>query len=318
MKTATLLLLATLVLTCGGKTAKIFYINSYHVGYGSSDEIMAGIDEILADEVVELEKFIMDSKRNPDEEYLQRKASEAVERIETLQPDVILASDDNAVKYIIAPYFKDGPVPVLFCGVNWSCEPYGLPSEYVTGMLEVLPVEEIISTLQEYYPRARTMTVISENSHSERKNREFLDPLYRRLGLQVSYALVNTFDEWKTAFVRANEESDLVFFITNGAIKDWDDNIAKVFAEKKTRKPVFTVEDFIMPYAVIGFTKVAREQGQWVARKALDLVNGCDIADIELTQNRRTARYINLKLARKIGFHPSVELLNECVKVDYQ
>jgi ABC-type uncharacterized transport system substrate-binding protein len=312
MKRLLFLIFAFALMSCGSKVPKIFYINSYHVGFASNDEIMAGIKETLADKNVELEIFIMDTKRNPDENFIQKKAEEALQRIKDFKPDVIIASDDNAVKYAIAPHFKNGPIPVLFCGVNWSCEQYGLPTKNVTGMLEILPVEEIISTLQNYYRRAKTITVLSENTTSERKNKDTLDPLYRKLGLVPSYSLVNTFAEYKTAFVKANTNADLVFFLTNGAIKDWDDEEAKIFIQQNISKPVFTVEDFIMPFAVIGFTKVAWEQGHWAAQKALDILSGTDIRDIPLTQNKQTAKYINMDLLSRIDFQPNEALLKKC------
>ena len=50
--------------------------------------------------------------------------------------------------------------------------------------------------------------------------KEFLDPIYSELGLNPSYALVNSFEDWKKEFLIANENADLIFTFTHGAIKD--------------------------------------------------------------------------------------------------
>ena len=51
---------------------KIYYINSYHSGYGSSDDVMEGITETLADENVELKTFFMDTKRKSSVKEMQQ------------------------------------------------------------------------------------------------------------------------------------------------------------------------------------------------------------------------------------------------------
>jgi ABC-type uncharacterized transport system substrate-binding protein len=314
-----LLLICVLALVTGegciARRAKVFYINSYHKGYSSSDDVMAGIEERLATESVNLEIFFMDSKRRNDAGKIADAAKQALQRIEQWQPDVIIASDDNAVKYIVAPNFKDGPIPCVFCGVNWSCEQYGLPTTNVTGMLEVLPMEASIRTLKQHYPDVKKLTVLSENTTSERNNTKLLDPVYKAAGLEPSYELVDDFAAWKTAFLYANETADLIYLPTNGAIRNFDEVEAKAFVVKNISKPVFTCDDFMMPYAVFGLTKVAKEQGQWAAETSLRILVGEQPADISVTKNSQTIAYVNMTLADRIGFEPDPVLLKVCRRV---
>ena len=46
--------------------------------------------------------------------------SKAKAEIDAFKPDVVIAADDNASKYLIEPYFKDAALPFVFCGVNWD------------------------------------------------------------------------------------------------------------------------------------------------------------------------------------------------------
>lgn len=299
--------------TPGART--LLHINSYHPGYAASDEVLAGIYEVVGASNARLDVFFMDTKRFPEAESITAKVDEVMEMIGRTRPDVIIASDDNAVKYIVAEHFKSGPIPCVFCGVNWTCEPYGLPTENVTGMLEVLPVQQTVDTLTQYYPNTRRITVLSENTASERKNKDVLGPIFAELGLSTTYALVDTYDEWKMHFLKANTEADVIFLPTSGAIANWDPADAQVFVRKQIRVPVFTCDHLMMKYAVFGLTKAPREQGQWAARTALRILRGKSPATIPVTRNRQTEAYLNTTLATQIGFEPDRELLESCEKV---
>lgn len=299
-----------------GPRPKLFYVNSYHPGYASSDAIMAGMYEVVADSRARLDVFFMDSKRYPEPAAIEAKAQEAMAAIREAKPDVILASDDNAVKFVVAEHFRDGPIPCVFCGVNWTCELYGLPTDNVTGMLEVLPVRETVEILKEYYPHMKKLVVLSENTASEQKNKAILATIFSEVGLATTYEFVETFDEWKRRFTEANREADVVFVPTNGAIKNWDEAEAKAFVREHIRIPVFTCDDFMMKYAVFGLTKVAEEQGQWAARTALRIVRGKSPAEIPVTRNQQTIAYINETLADRIGWQPSRALLRRAREVE--
>jgi gluconate transporter len=281
---------------------RVFYVNSYHEGYAPSDEAMAAIREILRDARVDLRMAYLDAKRHPDAGSVAERAGQIVRQIRDFHPDLLIASDDDAVKYVVAPNFRNGPFPVVFCGVNWSAEQYGLPADNVTGMLEVVPVEDALRDLMSAFPKSRKLRILSEDSTSERSNRELLDPKYRALGLEPSYSLVPDFAAWKDEFLRAQTEADLIYLPTNGAIRGWDAPAARDWVRKQIRKQVFTCDDFMLPYAAYGLTKVAREQGEWAARTALRILAGARPADIPIVRNEQTRCFVNSGLASAIGF----------------
>ncbi|MGV7229975.1 MAG: ABC transporter substrate-binding protein [Nitrospirales bacterium] len=307
-----MVVLLALFCSCQREPDKVLFINSYYPGFHSTDEYLKGIENSFIGKDIELRTFNMDTKRNPQVEYIEAKAVEVLEEINTFNPDLIIASDDNAAKYVVQPNLRDGPIPVLFCGVNWTCWQYDLPTPFVRGILEVLPVREVIMELKTYYPHAKNLIILSELSTTELKNKEFLDPIYAELGLTPSYALVNTFEDWKKEFLIANQNADLIFTFTHGAIRGWQENEAAEFVMTHIKKPIFTVEEHMMPYCVLGFSKVAREQGDWVGAKALEVLNGAPIDSIEMTKNTQTKNFLNQRLAEKIGFIPSKALIDSC------
>ena len=282
--------------------ARVFYVNSYHQGYPSSDQTMAAIREILGREGIALEVAFLDAKRRPAEAEVRRRAEAVLTSIRRFRPDLLIASDDDAVKYVLAPHYRNGPIPAVFCGVNWSARQYGLPTASVTGMLEVVPIEETLREVQRARPGTRRLRVLSEDSVSERSNRELLDPKYRALGLDPTYALVTEFADWKRAFVAGQEEADVTYLPTNGAVQGWNAEAAVEWVGRHIRKPVVTCDDFMMPYAAFGLTKVAREQGEWAARSALAILRGKRPDAIPVAANQQTRCFLNPDLAGRIRF----------------
>lgn len=300
----------------GREKYKVTYINSFHRGHPSSDDIMDGILENLPTDSFEIDTYFMDTKRNPSTAHISQIASRLLDTIKSKDPDILLTSDDNAIKYIVEPHLGEFDMPIVFCGVNWTDEEYDLPPDRVTGMLEILPVADMIRTMQVYYPDMEQLLFLSENTTTSRKEKQLLDTLFTRVGVKVSYELVNDFSEWKTIFQKANDEYDIIYLPTNGAIKGWNSHEAQEFIGTHLQVPVVTTEDFMMPYAVFGLTKVAKEQGVWVAETAKKLLGGASVADFPVTRNKQKTYWINSGLAAKIGFEPDSALLSKSVLVN--
>jgi len=293
-----------------GTSSKLFYINSHHPGEASSDEVMAGMYEVVADSRARLDVFFMDAKRCPDRESIDAKTEEVLQIIRQIEPDVIIASDDNAVKFVVAQHFKNGPIPCVFCGVDWTCEPYGLPTEHVTGMLEVPPVREAVETLKRYYPEMKNLVVLSANTASTQQARPFLDSLFAQSDLTSTYAFVETYDEWRTEFLKANREADVIYLATGEAIRDWDQADAEAFVAEYIHVPVFTCDASMVRCTVFGLTTAPREQGRWAAKTALRILRGKSPARIPVVEGQETKAHVNMALADRIGFEPDDDLLD--------
>jgi len=277
---------------------KVLYIDSYHEGYAWSDGITKGVRETLDNTGVELKVHRMDTKRNPEEEFKKQATLSAKSVIEEFQPDVVIASDDNAVKYLIMPYYKDADLPVVFCGLNWDASLYDLPYKNTAGMVEVSLTTQIIEILKEY-ARGDRVGYLSADILTERKNLEYYDKLFD-LDFDKIY-LVTTLEDWKEAFLKLQDEVDLLIFENNAGIVDWEDDEAEAFALENTNIPVGTTNPWIMQSSLLGLTKIPEEQGEWSAQTALEILNGTSPADIPLTTNKRGGIIINLKIAEKLG-----------------
>ena len=296
---------------------KIVYINSYHKGHPSSDEIMDGFIKNMPVDSFSIYSWYMDTKRNPSKEFIEKKAGQLLDSIKQVNPDILVVSDDNAVKYIVNSNLQDLPMPIIFCGVNWTDSDYNLPKERVTGIIEILPVADAVKLIKSNYPMMENLLVLNENTTTSRKEEQILDTLFQRFGLSATYQLVDNFDQWKMAFESGNVDYDIIYISTHAAIKGWDDEEAVEFIEEKIKVPVFTCEDFMMPYAVLGVTKIAEEHGIWAANTAKKIAAGTNPGEIPVTRNKESNVWLNKGLSEKIGFQfdksdvKNVKTLNE-------
>lgn len=97
--------------------ARCLYVSSYHAGYEWNDGIERGMKPHLAGKC-ELRTFYMDGKRQLGAAFAKSKAREAKELIDSWKPNIVIAADDNASKYLVMPYLKNVATPVVFCGIN--------------------------------------------------------------------------------------------------------------------------------------------------------------------------------------------------------
>lgn len=315
---ATSVLLLALALTglhsCGQQDIekkKVVYVNSYHRGFPPSDQITEGVYENLPADSFEIIAHFMDTKRNSSEEYIKNRAAEILDSINIENPDLLIVSDDNAVKYLVVPNFQDHPMPIVFCGVNWTAEQYDLSHCNITGILEILPVAESILTLKSYYPNMKKLLVLNENTTTSRKTEALLDTLLSRIGISVTQELVDDFEAWKSAFTDGNESFDVIYLQTRGAIKHWDHDEALRVIDQHIKVPLVTCEEFMMPYAVFGTTEVSKEQGIWAAETAKRILQGSNPTNIPISKNKLTTVWINTRLAGKIHFVPDEALLSK-------
>jgi ABC-type uncharacterized transport system substrate-binding protein len=277
---------------------KILHVDSYHQGNHWNDAIAGALGQTLAGTGVELKILRLDTKRNPSEAFKQQAALRAKRVIEAFQPDVVTASDDNASRYLIMPYYKDAELPFVFCGVNWDASVYGFPYKNVTGMVEVSPIPKIIEMLKRY-AEGDKIGFLAEDTPTKHKEMVFHETLF---GIRYDGVyLVNSFAQWRQRFLEAQQEMDMLVILGVAALDDWDDVAAQDFAEQNTRIPTGTDFGWLMHLALLGVGKSPEEQGRWAAKAALKILDGVPPGNIPLAHNKEGTLYFNKTIAARLG-----------------
>jgi len=289
--------------TLSGK--KVLYLNSYHQGYSWSDGIEKAVQASLATAGVEVKVFALDTYRQKSPEHLAQVSQAAQKLIEEWKPNVVLASDDPAMKGVYAGLYKDKDVPFVFCGVNWSAAAYGVPGKNVTGMLEVCPVKELLAEMNKLKP-GKTIGYLSSEGLTPQKDFEMCSQL---LGAKMEAVLAKDFAAWKQGFLDLQGKVDFLILGVNAGIADWNEAEAVKFVETNAKLVSGSWHDYLNSLSLVGFNKLAKEQGDWAAEAALKILKGAAAGSIPVATNQKGELVINVRIAKKVGVTPPFEML---------
>lgn len=141
----------------------------------------------------------MDTKRNTSPLFARKKAQEIKALIPSYQPNIVIASDDKASKYVVTEY-KNSSIPFVFNGVNWTAEYYGFPYKNVTGMVEVAPIIPLLKIIKKNVSNVKNGIYLSADVITEHKDFKHYQKEYKKLGVNLSSRFVSTMKHWIDAY----------------------------------------------------------------------------------------------------------------------
>ncbi len=297
----------------GETEKKCLFVSSYHQGYEWSDGVERGLRAVLEGKC-EYRQFDMDTKHRKSTREKEQSALEAKAIIESWKPDVVITADDNAAKYLIEPYYRDHHLPFVFAGVNWTAKEYGFPYSNVTGMIEVAPIVPMLESAMDIVPKLRRAFYLGADTLTEQKNMERFREAADQLGFMLEWALVDSVEKWLQVYEQA-QETDLVILGSNAGINDWDADRARAGVLELTRKLSVTNHDWMMPFAIIGVTKVAEEQGEWAGKAAIAILGGIAPSAIPIVPNNRRDIWVNPKIINAASITLPVSMMRKAKKV---
>ena len=288
---------------------RVLVVFSYETDYLWDVEIREGLEKAL-DSSAELTFFYMNTKvaLNKGAE----KAAEAYALYQRLQPDGVIAVDDNAQTLFVVPYLKNKTAtPVVFCGVNADPESYGYPAENVTGILERYHFEETLSLNRQLAGKTETFAVMVNKSPLAKL-------IVSRLGKekdQLSAKLVAVLqpETLAQAVDMAREYREKVDLLVLLTLKGVVDARGEPVSDKKAissvvdafNKPTAATASFVIKNgALSGVLASGQEQGIQAGLFLSKLLNGMSIADLPVTRNYRGKRMINVTTLKKLGIIP--------------
>ena len=319
MRHLTLTLLASILIalfltTVLGRTAaaqspkKALYVNSYHQGYAWSDSIQSEVEKTFRQADVQYQVVYMDTKNKKQPGDIAAAVQNVKSSIESFKPDVVIMSDDNAVRHVLVPSYKDSSLPFVFCGVNWDCADYGLPVSNVTGMLEISLIPQMLDTVRPL-AKGNRIAILSNDNETDRMEGSYIQ---KKFNLQwAAERYVKTFAEWKVAYSELQDSADILFLYGTAGIADWDPAAAEAFIRENTTAITCSTQYYMKYMVLVGYMKSGEEQGYWASHTALDVLNGKKPADIPLAENKSGRITLNMKLAKKLGVVFPLQLIKQ-------
>lgn len=183
---------------------RVLCINSYHPSFSWVAEHNAALAETIGD-MAQLHYFHMDTKRKPvkqNPDCIRR----AMAVFREMDPDVVVLTDDNALKYLGRKITGHG-TPVVYLGINGNPRDYLDTLHLSTGVLERPLLKRAIIYLKEILGDAmHNCLVLMDDSNTSRaiKQSVFGGRGRHRLGdVPTEIQLLDSFTRWKEAVLTA-------------------------------------------------------------------------------------------------------------------
>jgi ABC-type uncharacterized transport system substrate-binding protein len=301
-------------------------LHSYHPEFIWVQDVNRGILQGLREERFETEKnltleyFYMDTKRKTDEQWKLEVAAKAKTRIATFKPDVVIAVDDNAQKYVVKD-MASGDTPFVFLGVNADPMTYGYlrslkaPGGQVTGSIERERFRQSFALLDQLVPGVRNLAILCDDGPTGRPVVERVKLQAAELGINiVAVKQTGSYGEWQRFVAEIQTQADALLVVLYHTLKD---DAGKPVNENTVLS--WTVENSQLPdmgfwsWAVDGGLLCSEaisgfQQGHYAATVASYVLLGQSPGEFPVDKPQRGEVCVNLARAKMLGIEIPYEL----------
>jgi len=304
------------LLGCAQHRDKVLLVFSYHPEYAWQAEETKGVEEVLVNERVQIEKLSMDTKRNTSAEWIEKITEEAVRKIDEYKPDVVIVFDDNACE-LVAKKYVGKRLPFVFTGMNGEPEDYGFPAENITGVIERHHIVATIDLLRRLVPDVKELAIITDNSPTSQGFITDLEKTTLPVPISEVYA-TNDFSDWKAKVEELQLKVDAIGLFQYHTIKEGSGEQSLPPEEvlawtlQNSALPDFAFFDFtIRDGALCGVTVSGYEQGKAAGEIAVKILKGEKAEDIPIQCPQKGTVIINATRAKNLGIQIPADVLRD-------
>lgn len=292
---------------------RVLVVQSYEADYLWEIEIREELEKAL-EHKADLSFFYLNTKSNFADG--KKRAEEAYALFKRLNPDGVIAVDDNAQSLFVVPYLKDKTdVPVIFCGVNEDPDLYGYPASNVTGVLERYHFEEILAFNRQIAGRTERFAVMVNKSPLASTMVRLLEKRTSFSAELIAILQPETVEEAEQMAREYREQVDLLLLLTlkgicNNKGLPVDDTQAIAAVVREFAKPTAATAEFVIKHgALSGVLASGQEQGWRAADLLLKAMSGVSIAELPITKNYFGRRMVNVTTMKSLDIVPDTMTL---------
>ncbi len=282
------LLVILLIPANASALSRILLIESYHAEYLWDQEMVSGLEESTAGKI-ELFRFQMDTKRLHEDLYEER-AELAWRYYREVDPDIVVLSDDNALKYIGAR-LSHTDTPVVYMGINENPRNYAFMNKNITGVLERPLYKRTVKYINEILNVGNKKVLIlldKSTTTTAFKKRVFENSDSMKIrGVTTDIKLISDFSEWKNIVETAKHSGyqAIVIGLYHRVFSDGkhvDSEEVLKWTSANTPVPLFAFWKMSVGKgkAVGGMVLCGRDQGRAAGKIVLEILGGKPVNSI--------------------------------------
>ena len=274
----------------------VLILNSYHIGYQWSEDIVKGINTAFSKGTIRPEVFVeyMDTKRYAPEDIYPSLIAMYASKYETTPLDLIITADNNALSFMATYHDQLFPdVPVVFLGVNgFTPEMLGSMTD-VTGISESLDERATIDLILQLLPETRHLVTITDSTVTGEIHYSRFQELAKEYAGQLDFIFLAdlSVDEMAVELSRLPDNSAIFFrsFFRSAEGESITVEEALRLIRKNTSAPIFTTWDFTLGEGVVGGALLTgQSQGEAAGNLALQILQGTPATSIPIMESSPT------------------------------
>lgn len=277
----------------------VMVVMSYEENNPWCQAIKRGIDSALAPHA-EATYFYMDTKVAP--QHGPKMADKALVEYQRLQPDGLIAVDDNAQSMFVVPFLKDKvSTPVMFAGVNAAAEKYGYPNTHISGILERAHVRESLAFAKQLLPNINNACFVTNDVPSGHALKKQVETEMQDYPVNVNgFYPVGSVSQLMKKQTEIKQSCDLLFVDSLEGITDDQQRpmVNKEVIEKLNQifgGPLLGGNRYqVEQGAWAAVVKTGLEQGETAGEMLLKAMRSESVKDIPVVKNTKGERVVNV------------------------
>lgn len=186
-------------------------------------------------------------------------------------------------------------------------------------MLETPPFIGLFDLLFNNFPGTSHIAYLTTLGVTAEKNIAEFHRLIRQQNLLSSTFKAQNQEDWRKLYKQLQDDPKIDFIILGSvsALAQWDQAQNQAWIQDNTQKLTAATQDWMMPYASIGYTKLPEEQGLWAAQASIEVLQGTPIHYLPVVPNQQFTLWKNPRLLKKIEKKLPANLLIQAKTYNY-
>ena len=308
------------------KPTKVLFLSYYNSNCTYINDIEKGILNSLnllkikenefdnSESEVEFTTFKKNISKNTTIVTSQKLAKQGVDFINKFKPDVIIATYDKTLEYLLNDPLSKLTTPFIICGINSKISLYNSNTNFDNINYDPKLLSKVLNFAEEF-AQGKKIGYIGKKAISSQRTIKILETKLN-INFDDGY-FVSTFQELKNKFLKLQNNVDIVFFVNFCDIDNFNKTQADNFFHNNTKIPTINLNTKQLNYALLGLKQFTLGQGWLAGKMALQVASGDDTPSTISPGKNISNIYINKALADKLKIIIPPDILTDLIIVDF-